>query len=385
MQRDKKIIFLFNCPFLESYVNKYCLWELPSLGYFVSVLDLSRVLEPEYNKNTSAEISDDVRFEILIMESYHQIEEYIQKNKTDTIFFPMFDYIYSARKVFSLFTKYNINYIYVNSLLSPLFAPSGRENKIRINIKTLSISHLRGVFFHRIVRKILTHKQAKSIFFCGEKAEDFYFSEGACGKDTKRKYLYSFDYENLIQTNPYDNSGRNYCVFIDQYIPYHPDNIVHKKIIINPDIYYGELESMLNVIGQKLNLDIIIACHPQANYDDKKYFQDYKIEYGQTASLVKNADIICTHFSTAGIYAVMLKKPLILLNLNTLHSVQLFQNAFRSISDSTGAKIIEDINQVSKSDLTCIDFEKYSKCMIENISRCCPDGRYLWERVMELI
>lgn len=385
MQNDKKIIFLFNCPFVRSFVNKYCLWELISLGFSVLIFDLSKVLEPEYNKSTTAKLSEDTRFEIIIMQSYKQIESYIEKRKKDSIFFPMFDYIYSTRKIFSLFTKYDIDYVYVNTLLSPLFSPSDGTRNIRISAKTLSISHLRAAFFHRIIRKILYHKQARAIFFCGKKAEDFYFSEGACGKETKRTYLYSFDYENLIQTQPYDNAGRKYCVFIDQYIPYHPDNVVHKKIIIDPDIYYEELENMLNEIGRKLNLEIIIASHPQSNYTDKKYLQDYKIVYGQTASLVKNAELICTHFSTAGIYAVMLKKPLILLNIKILRSIQFFQNAFYSISEATGAKIIEEINQISKRDIIHINCEKYSRCMTDNIARCIPDGRYLWERVTELL
>lgn len=385
MQNDKKVVLLFNCPFVVSYVNKYCLWELVSLGFSVSILDLSRVLEPEYSKSTTANISKDSRFEIVIMKSYQQIESYIVENKAESVFFPMFDYIYSIRKVFALFTKHNVNYVYVNTLLSPLFSPADGTRNMRINKESLSSAHLKAAFFHRFTRKVLPHKHAQSIFFCGNKAEDFYYSEGACGTDTKREYLYSFDYENLLQTEPFNNSGRKYCVFIDQYIPYHPDNIAHKKIFINPDVYYSELEDMLSVIGSKLDLDIIIACHPQSNYVDKKYLKDYRIVYGQTASLAKNSEIICTHFSTAGIYAVMLDKPLILLNPGVLHSIEHFQKAFHSISDATGARILTDVKHVSKNSLKRIDHEQYSKCMSDNIARSLPDGRYLWKRVTELI
>lgn len=385
MCENQKIIFLYESPFVEAFVNKYCLWELALLGKPVLILDLSEVVDPEYGRKTSAKVSLDDRFEFAVMQDYSQTEELIRKYAKEAVFFPMFDNIYRTRRIFYLFTRYAVKYVFVNSLLSPLFSSPGSMKRFSLDRERLSFFHLRAAFYHRVLRKIIPHKQAASIFFCGEQAEDFCFSEGACGRKTKREYLYSFDYENLIQTQAYDNGGRKYCVFIDQFLPFHPDNIVYKKIFIDPDRYYSELEEMLRNMQQMLNLDILIAAHPQSNYEDKKYLKGFKVIYGQTAALVKAAEVICTHFSTAGIYAVMLKKPLLLFNPEVLHPVRLFQNAINELADATGARIAENADFLSNDEAIGFEQKKYDKCMADNISRVPPDGRYLWERIIGLI
>lgn len=385
MERDKRLVFLYRVPFIESFVNKYSLWELVDLGYRVDILDLSSLLEPAIGSQNSAKLSQDKRFNIYSYTNFWEVEDYIKKHNEDSIFFPMFDYIYNARHVFNLFTKYSVEYVYTNTLLSPLLYSDAISNDFSINKERLSPQHLKAAFYHRITRKVIPHKVASSIFFCGENGEDFYFLEGACGKKTKKEYLYSFDYENLINAKAYDNDGSKYCLYIDQYLPFHPEIIIRKDMNVDPNSFYKELEIMLKTIEQKMGIEMIIAAHPQANYKEKEYLKDFKIVYGGTASLSKNAELICTHFSTASIFAVMLNKPLLLLNLESIRHISLFQNSIKTITAAMGAREINKVADLVRNDIILIDQKKYDKCMVKNISRVSPDGRFLWERVLDLV
>ena len=385
MDKNKKLVFLFITPFLDAFINKYCLWELIELEYRVVIIDLSKILENKYYNSTSARVAKDTRFEIIQIGHMKQLEKFIKKNVLSSFFFPMFEYIYSARKVFKLLTEYDCNYIYVNTLVSPLFYSQGDNKGIKLTKERLMFSHVRAAIFHRITRKIVSHKEAMAIFFCGKNGEEFYFAEGACGKDTRRHYLYAFDYENLIQAKSVNDSQGSYYVFIDQYIPFHPDNTVHKNIHIDPDTYYKEVGEMLDCLSETTGAKVMIASHPQANYEDKEYFRNYEILYGKTAELVKNARFICTHFSTAAIYAVMLDKPLILLNPPCLHSIEHFQNATDKLTEITGILPVDQIRDAEINKCMKINRENYGRCMTDNIASENPNMEYLWKRIMDFV
>lgn len=375
----KNILFFLNCPVPEAFVKKYCLSELISLGYKVSIVDISLVVAPVYSRNASIQPIQDESFEVLTCCTQKEIDKLIFERKNNTFFFPMFDCIYDTRVIFCLLTKHSAKYGYVNALLPPVFLGEKPGRVKLVAEDNFNIEHLKKAFYHRIIRKIEPLKRAEFICFCGTNGEEFYFKEGACGRNTKRVYLYSFDYENLINTPAY-NEGSNYCVFLDQYVPFHPDSLTQLNLQMDADDYYSQLEIYLDTIKEKMGLDIIIAAHPQSNYKlHNKYLTKYKIEYGITGSLIKNAELVCTHFSTAAISAVAAEKPLMLLNMPILKLVY-FQKAIQQLALVTGCPVIDSIEDIG----TEVRFhaEKYEKCRKENIAREEPDGRLLWERIL---
>lgn len=376
----KNLLFFFNCPVPEAFIKKYCLSELIFLGYRVSIVDISPVVASVYSKNASIQPIQDERFEVLTCHTQKEIDKLISKRKNDTFFFPMFDCIYDTRVIFYLLTKHSARYGYVNALLSPVFLGE-KAGKVKLATKgSFSIEHLKKAFYHRVIRKIEPLRRAEFICFCGTNGESFYFREGACGKSTKKIYLYSFDYENLINTPVY-NTENKYCVFLDQYVPFHPDSLTQLNLQMNADEYYSQLEIYLDAIKEKMGLDIIIAAHPQSNYKlHNKYLVKYKIEYGITGSLIKNAELVCTHFSTIAVLAVAVSKPLMLINIPILKPVYIFQNAIQQLSQVTRCQIVEDVEMISAAVEDYIG--DYEKCRKAILAREEPDGRLLWERIL---
>ena len=384
MKKTNKIILLFNCPFVEGFVHKYCLEEIIELGYSLTIADLSNVLEKKYSNKTTANLAVTKDFEIIKFNTYKGIAKFIKENKEKALFLPMFDFIYPARRIFYLFTKYKVHYGYVNNLLPSLFTP-GENAGIVIKKDKFNLQHLKAAMFHRIWRKILPYRRADFMFFSSNNGEKFLLSEGACGKKTKKFYLYSFEYENFMKTPGYEND-KKYGVFIDQYIPYHPDNTVHANIHIDPQKYFKELDEILTTIKKLYNIEIIIAAHPQANYSENKYLNKYKIEYGKTAELVKNSELVCTHFSTAVVFAVMAQKKLILINNDTLRPYEKFQDGINFIEKKIGCPVYHNAEEILQQNVLCrmntdnsLDF---MKLFIASVDK---NELYLWERVFNNI
>ena len=385
IMEKKKIIMLFNCPFLDSFIQKYCLNEIIKLNYELIVVDLSNVLERNYKNATKGTFGRNADFQILDLKNYSEVELFIKENAKTALFLPMFDFIFSARKIFYYFTKYNVEYGYVNNLLSPLLTPESATNKILLKKYKLNPNYIRSALFHRVWRYVLPYKRADFMCFSGTKGEEFLLKEGACKKNIRRIYLYAFDYENFLRQEGYQ-SNREYCVFIDQFIPFHPDNVVHNNIHIDPAIYYDQVEKCLEAIKKKYDVAIIVAAHPQANYANIPYFKKYKIEYGKTAALVKNSKLVCAHFSTSIIMGVMGRKKIILLNVESLHEIKNWQNEFVRLQSLFNCPVYCNENEILVSSNDCeFSEEIYEKCMSANFARTEVNNKLLWERVFDEI
>ena len=72
-----------------------------------------------------------------------------------------------------------------------------------------------------------------------------------------------------------------------------------------------------------MGLPVVIAAHPragyaQAGYSGPDYFGGRTLVSGQTLPLIFDSALVLTHYSTAVNFAVMARKPLLLLASDTL-------------------------------------------------------------------
>lgn len=140
-------------------------------------------------------------------------------------------------------------------------------------------------------------------------------SEYKVSKSTVRIACNSGDYENYLKAKCYiKGNGESYAVFIDQYIPYHNDNLLLGRGLMNPHIYYSSLNRYFDEFEKTNSCKVIIAAHPSAvKYIGKNPYDGRQIEYNNTAEMVKGAIGVLAHFSTAISFAVLGYKPIILL------------------------------------------------------------------------
>jgi hypothetical protein len=104
----------------------------------------------------------------------------------------------------------------------------------------------------------------------------------------------------------------NYCVFVDDYLPHHPDFGIEGGDTLDPVAYYASLNTFFDKIEAQLKTKVVIAAHPKACYEPSP-FKGRFVGVNDTEVLVRNADLVLAHASTAISFAVFHKKTIILM------------------------------------------------------------------------
>ena len=103
------------------------------------------------------------------------------------------------------------------------------------------------------------------------------------------------------------------ALFIDQYVGYHPDAAMGIDHSEDPVTFYPRLRTLFDRIECELGLRVVVAAHPRADYSDKPgLFGERAIVSGDTAALVRQSQLVVSHYSTALNFAVLFDKPAVM-------------------------------------------------------------------------
>lgn len=108
-----------------------------------------------------------------------------------------------------------------------------------------------------------------------------------------------------------------YAVFLDIYLPYHPDLAIIKADRVDADPYYTALNRFFNTVEEQYDVKVVIAAHPKADYSSNP-FDGRLIVKAQTAELVMYSEFVIAHHSTSISFAVLFEKPLIFIYDNEM-------------------------------------------------------------------
>lgn len=381
----KNVIFLFVTPVVEGDEYRFSLLRLCELGYRITIYDLTPALFPELESRITKRR---IHVDYLTYEKVHNIRDFekiVADRCKNSFFMPMFNDYYQVRKLYSIFTKYNIKFGYVNNLVCEIDIGARIGNILKISsIKKGKIS---SVLYNRLFRKVLPNKKADFIAFGSKKSEESIAEKCLVGKKTKRVYIHTYDCQRFLDTIPYDNGGRKYCVFLDQYIPFHPDNILDRGLNIDPEAYYREVCDVLDGIRKNYNLDVIIAAHPRADYEKQHrvFPESYKIEMEKTTELIKNATLVVGHFSTSIGLVSLAKVPLYIFLPPSISCINDFRENGLAFARLLGCRIIRKPADLNNQNL-CYDVDKYQS-FAETYMTCnytdCQDN--LWKPIRHYI
>ena len=218
--------------------------------------------------------------------------------------------------------------------------------------------------------------------------------EPRIGPNTKVIYAHSFDYDNYIGNNKTPKLGikKPYAVFIDQYLPLHPDAPVYFGVRprCTPEKYYPALNIFFNTLEKKYNMDIIVSAHPKSDYESNpKFLYGRKFIRNKTMNLIKDCEVVIAHSSIAICYAVLYKKPIIFLLSNEY--IRSFDNYTPAVIAKKLNSIcfnIDDKNNYSKIqniDLFKIDKKKYKIYKDDYIKYPSKSHKKFWEIFNEKI
>ena len=256
------------------------------------------------------------------------------------------------------------NFLYKTNQ-NTLVLSRGLQPKINFNFKSLlKIYFENPSFFYNSVLNYLSKKIFRIIF--RQVIPKYYVSSGLKSDGSryqkKKYYLYSYDYENyLINKNKKKLIKKNYALFIDENIIFHPDyfNSNYPRPPATEKKYYQSLRIFFKKFEEQNNLKVVIGLHPTTSQKILHHFNQFNTYYNLTGRLIKDAKLVFIHSSTTKHIAAAYKKPLIFLTSNEINNswfkVYIYEN-----SKIFNAKIMNIDNFNKKISNYRIDKKKYA-------------------------
>ena len=102
--------------------------------------------------------------------------------------------------------------------------------------------------------------------------------------------------------------------------------------------YYSEVYSFLKEISQdNKDIDINIALHPKTDdFIIKKYFSSFFQAKNKTIQMIKNSDLVITHYSTALNFAYLYNKPILIIYTDEMKKKKFYKNFLLPCAEQIG-------------------------------------------------
>ncbi len=302
-----EIIFLIQTPLTARDYARFGVERLTRRGFKVSILDLTDILNPRYNR---AHAGGAIPYS-------HYTVVYSRDGLTD--FF--MDRNFSRSLMMDLTGRRDLQI-----LLGPHY------RRCDINLATLCVNsqpslrswkspvlfpaELAGKVIRGTVKGVLEFGRAPYVpqwVIAGASADVKNFPK----TPIRVIWAHCLDYDLYLEYQSQKNDRmipHDYAVLLDEYFPFHPDyrlKGVPANPFPDPMEYYHEINQMLSQFEKKTGLGVVIAAHPRSEYDDKPdFFQGRRVVKGQTIELVAHARCVLAHTSTSMNFAVLFEKPI---------------------------------------------------------------------------
>lgn len=373
---------------VERDYERYGINYFLDRGHQITIFDLSKIIHPNLDNPPSKLISND-HFTIYSLESWAELSgltDVISDADIAILLIQSNVLNKSNYRTLKLLKKAGTPYL----ILSPALYPgwnmqeSGNyslgqwmkdlgERLLNANPISSVLARLPFGIFGVSAAKYVIHNGAKSIGL-----------SKLCGPLTKviNAHTHDFDLFRTI-TKPASESVASQAVFIDQFMPYHPDYLELNGNPLDAEIYFGSLQKLFTRIENELQLNVVIAAHPRADYtEDSNPFGARKIYFNKTAELVAKSQLVLVHSSTAIGFAVMFKKAIMILITDELYHRQVYQkHAYDGISQALNVplKNFSSPEEVDLSDVFNLDSAAYDKYLNNFIKLPGSLNLPLWE------
>ena len=282
-----KFIILYTSNFCERVSDFFCVKEWLDNGYDIEYWDLSEFTCHENLKS--------IKLDGLIVKKILNTKEFEVEVKSAIKCCPLFltwvNYCWYSAGFYEIISKYDCDYAFFdNGLIPPL--NNGKAKK-KYSIKNI-LQGLRNRYYkYRAQTKVLN--SAKYYFRLSE-----LYNRGAdkVDKNTLVGWCNSGDFEHNRKLTSTEH--KNFIVFLDQYIPFHNDNILNGQKQIDSDKYYSSLNKYFSFLEKEYGIPVIIAAHPAAiKYTIHNPYEGREILFNKSSELVHDCQFVLAHFTTA--------------------------------------------------------------------------------------
>ena len=361
---ERKVIYIRYLPLTAHIEQEFYFNALIKNGIEVEYWDIS-ALYPFIPQNLE-NYQSCLKIKQVYFNSFSELEKQIEQNK-NALYWSIMTLEMRLWKLWLLFNKYNCKKVVLAHLPIAFGSSVGSTNK-KYKLKTLFI---RLKYF--IIKNIFKYKIVKGYEYVFLGGSEGWRTIGLCGDIIINQCgvykIHSIDYDKYIQRISKQNKeNNNYIVFLDQYLPFHPDNAICGLTPPDSIEYYTALNNIFNVIELKYNMPIVIAAHPKAiRYKDKNYYDGRKVIFNKTEELILSSNLVILHNSTSVSTAIMANKPMLYLSMNCIEKVnktfndtiKYLSNLFCSSCLCVEDSIIDDLPDIFKNSTEEFDFNLY--------------------------
>lgn len=347
----QKVLFFSSLSLTERTVKNYYFERLMEEGYVVEYIDLSKIYNPELYRQSHY---DKIKIHTLV--SLIEVEEVLKQNQSEgSLYFSILTFDNTTYQLFRLFKKYKCR---LATFTRGAFPSLSTNRKIFVRLFNADIkSYVKymKLLITFIAKRMNMVKCYDYVLNCGNSLSIIGLGWKQDVRKAKIIPVNTVDYEEIrnVKTNNLGLEENQYIVFLDEYLPFHPDWEILKDIVPIPSkLYYKNLLSCFTRIEQKFKKPIIIAAHPKANkYQESNFFDGRQVFFNRTAELVRYSKFVLVHNSTSLGFAVTTHKPIVFLN-SLLHKqyMPLYYHWINHLSSYLNTSIIHFDENVSKND-----------------------------------
>lgn len=330
MQRKDTVIVMTDYPFNKRDYDRFGIECLRSHGLSVEIWDITGYLHPEFSDRLVQE--DQSGFAGLrLFSTRDEVVFAIAGLGGGCLVNCFFEYTHRSVHIFRAITRYHVDYCVFALVTYPSPPPVQQSAATRFLALAKKARHLKiGEIIEHITDKVLLKHHrlfgiapaSMVLFLAGERSEGSYaFPVNA---STERLWAHYLDYDIVLglENEPFTVDGKT-GVFLDQYLPLHPDCLyMGIEFPLTPDDYYPKVCRFFDLIEQKTGAKVVIAAHPRADYDNAPdYFCGRTTAKGESARLARKSSFVIAHTSTSIDFAVLYRKPLIFLTTDALQGM----------------------------------------------------------------
>lgn len=371
--------------------------------YFVSYLPLSKRIEDEYymdmlrqqgfkliylsiyelvykGKQQGEGVNKDCFVEIT---DYNELDRFIADvDKTISIFIPLFTYEYRVLKILRVLTRHQARIFYFakgavplpsiqKSALQKLVANFGQYLNARKIVNFISSRYA------LLMKKMGYIQRYDTLFVAGNNGpHTIGISWSVDVQTAKQVQINSGDYDRYLSVNGKTEKiiDHKYIVFVDQYLPYHPDVSLFGLARIDAQKYYQSINRFLDQVEKDTGISIAIAAHPKADYSTNPYGRRPVFNH-KTPELIKDAELVLMHNSTSVSYAILFNKPVVMLFNSEIG--KLFNKKWvQGFASMAGASFIDiDSNEDAEIAIPEIDKDKYRQYKYSFLTSVQSEGK----------
>ncbi|VVB88562.1 Uncharacterised protein [uncultured archaeon] len=375
----KRVIFLFEYPFGQRDYDRFGIDTLQENGFEVEVWDFTPFLQPQVYKKVK--IPDPINWEKChSFLTWKEALSDISKLTPSTFIVCMIGYQFRSFAVYKALSKIKVPYCVLMANALPMINIKKDPVYYLDKLKRATLSKIFYAIFNRIPHNCIGIRPACIVLAGGTKSTNYKYP---ISDKTEILWLHTLDYDiYLNECNKPAQNDMNQGIFLDQYLPFHPDYI-HSGLSppSTPEEYYPKIRKFFDLIERETGASIIIAAHPRSDYEiHPDYFGGRIIIKGKTVELIKNSRFIICHSSTAINYAVLFHKPIIFITSNIFQQ-NWFGPTIELMASQLGKKPINIDNLIESNwdrELS-IDEEAYMKYKHSYIKKTGSEELPFWQ------